>query len=111
MTPYPPDSPFERHTLDEKWRYIRKYSILALVMSIFSFLICGFVGFYSFMVASSVIEAIDYYNIGHDRRAIAMGAKVISLFAAVAWIIFMIWWLLFGKGLPWMPHPQPQQEP
>lgn len=100
MDPFPPDSPFERHTLEEKLRYIRKNSIVSLVLAIFSFLFCGFIGFYAFTVASSVIEAIDYYNIGHDRRAIAMGAKIISLVAAVVWVLFMIWWFFFGRGLP-----------
>ena len=104
MDQYPADSPFERHTLDEKARYIRKNSIFSLVLSIFSFMFCGFIGFYSFGLASSVVETIDYYNIGRDRRPIALAAKIISLVAAALWVIGVAWWLLYGKGLASAPR-------
>jgi hypothetical protein len=99
MSQYPVDSPFERHTLDEKARYINKNSILSLVLAIFSFLFCGFIGFYSFSLSSSVVETVDYYNICHDRRPIAFAAKIISLVAAALWVLGVVFWLLYGTGL------------
>jgi hypothetical protein len=92
VPPPPPtiDSPFEPRTLVEKTEYVNKYVYFALGLSIASLVCCGFIGFYSFGLASSVVETIDYYNICHDKRGLAVAAKYISLFGAVVWIIGLV---------------------
>lgn len=92
VPPPPPsnDSPFEQRTLIEKTEYINKNVIWALGMSVFSLTCCGFIGFYSLGLANNIIQTIDYYNICHDKRGMAMVAKIISLIAAGFWVIGVI---------------------
>lgn len=89
------DSPFEPRTLAEKTEYVNKYVNFALILSISSLACCGFIGFYSFGLAASVIETIDYYNVAREKRGLAMAAKIISLIGAVAWVVGLVGRFLF----------------
>lgn len=93
VPPPPPvnDSPFEPRTLKEKTEYINKNVMWALGMSIFSLFCCGFIGFYSFGLANNIIQTIDYYDICYDKRGLAIAAKIISIIAAVGWIVGVAW--------------------
>lgn len=98
VPPPPPvsDSPFEPRTLAEKTEYINKNVVWALGLSIFSLVCCGFIGFYSFGLANNIIETIDYYNICHDKKGMAMAAKIISLVAAALWIVGIVGRVVFN---------------
>lgn len=104
MQQFPTDSPFEYRTLVEKLAYIKRNAIISLILSLMGLFLCGFLGIFSFLVASSVIETSDYYGIGKDYRAMGMGAKIISIVALVGWAIYIIWWFNYGQGLPWVPR-------
>lgn len=93
--PPPPanDSPFEPRTLAEKTKYINNNVIWALGMSVFSLILCGFIGFYSLGLSNNIIQTIDYYDICHDKRGLAIAAKIISLVAAGIWIVGVIWYV------------------
>jgi hypothetical protein len=101
MDRFPLDSPFEYRTLVEKAAYIKRNSLIALGLSILGFLICGFLGIFSFIVAGSVIETIDYYDICKDRRPLAMAAKVISVMEVVLWTgVLIVRFLVIPRLLP-----------
>lgn len=95
VPPPPPanDSPFEARTLAEKREYINKNVIWALGMSVFSLVLCGFIGFYSLGLSNNIIQTIDYYDICHDKRGLAIAAKIISLIAAGIWLVGVIWFV------------------
>jgi len=91
IAPPPPtqhgdDSPFDSRVRVEKAEYVRKNSLYALLFAITGFFICPFIlGIYGFILAGSVLETIQYYNVGHDRKALAVAAKVIAGLGMAVW--------------------------
>ena len=92
VPPPPPtiDSPFDPRVLAEKTEFVNKNSIYALVFSIAGVLCCGLLNLYALSLANSVIETIDYYNVGQDKRALVVGARVIAIIGIVLWILGII---------------------
>jgi hypothetical protein len=96
FTPPPPvsDSPFEPRTITEKTEYVNKNVFWALGLAIFSFLFCGFIGFYAFGLANNIIQTIDFYNVSQDKRGLAIVAKIIALIAAGFWVLGVLIYVL-----------------
>ncbi len=91
--PPPPayDSPFDPRVLAEKEAYIKKNSIIAFVFAVFGFFCCPIViGVYGYVLANSVLENIEYYNVALDRKWWAIAAKVIAGLGVVIWVIGFI---------------------
>ncbi len=87
--PPPPvfDSPFDPRVLAEKAEFINKNSIYALIFAVTGVLCCPIVlGVYGFMLANSVLENIEYYNICHNRKILAQIAKVLAGLGVVIWV-------------------------
>ncbi|MEO6393867.1 MAG: hypothetical protein ABIP75_18585 [Pyrinomonadaceae bacterium] len=83
----------------EKTAYVKRNAFISLGLSIFCLLFCGFIGFYSFGLASSVVETIDYYNVRRDMRAVALAAKVISALGIVFWIVGIVGYFLARRNV------------
>jgi len=81
---------FDPRVLAEKTEFVNKNAYYALTFSIFGILCCGLLNFYAYGLANSVIETIDYYSIGQDKRGIALAAKIMAIVGIVLWILGII---------------------
>ena len=60
----------------------------ALIMSIIGLFCFGFIlGFLAFRKANEALETIQIYDVAHDKKGLAMTAKVISIIDIVGWIV------------------------
>lgn len=90
IPPPPPafDSPFDPRVVAEKAEFINKNSIYALVFATTGLFCCPIVlGVYGYILANSVLENIEYYNVCHDRKILAIIAKVLAGLGIVLWLI------------------------
>jgi hypothetical protein len=75
----------------EKEQFVRKNSLNALLFAVTGFFCCPIIlGVYGFILAGSVIETIEYYNVGHDRKKFAVAAKIIAGLGIALWAIGFI---------------------
>jgi hypothetical protein len=85
------DSPFDSRVRAEKAEYVKKNSLYALLFAVTGVIICPIVlGVYGFILAGSVLETIQYYNVGHDRKALAVAARIIAGVGVALWGIALI---------------------
>ena len=60
----------------------------ALILSIVGLFCFGFIfGFLAFRKANEALETIQIYDVAHDKKGLAMTAKVLSIVDIVAWIV------------------------
>jgi len=60
-------------------------------MSIVGLFCFGFIlGIIAFRKANSAIETIDIYEVAKDSRGMAVGAKILSVFDIVGWVIALV---------------------
>lgn len=63
----------------------------ALILSVVGFFCFGFIfGLLAFRAANRALETIRIYNVGHEKYALAMTAKVLSIVDFVAWGIGLV---------------------
>jgi hypothetical protein len=63
----------------------------ALILSIVGLFCFGFIfGYLAFRKANEALETIAIYDVAHDKRGLAMTAKVLSIVDIVAWIAGLI---------------------
>ena len=63
----------------------------ALILSIVGLFCFGFIfGFLAFRKANEALETIAIYDVAHDKRSLAMAAKVLSIIDIVAWIVGLV---------------------
>jgi len=77
--------------LERKAEEVREDSRNALIMSIFGLVCFGFVlGYFALRKANSALDTITLYQVAHERRGIAMTAKVLAIVDIVGWIAGLI---------------------
>jgi hypothetical protein len=60
----------------------------ALILSIVGLFCFGFIfGYLAFRKANEALETIALYDVAHEKRSLAMTAKVLSIIDIVAWIV------------------------
>jgi hypothetical protein len=63
----------------------------ALILSIVGLFCFGFIfGYLAFRKANEALETIAIYDVAHDKRGLAMTAKVLGIVDIVAWIAGLI---------------------
>jgi hypothetical protein len=63
----------------------------ALILSIVGLFCFGFIfGFLAFRKANEALETIAHYDVAHDKRGLAITAKVLGILDIVAWIAGLI---------------------
>src|SRR5215471_14932129 len=82
---YPPD------VLASKAAHVASEAKTALILSILGIFCFGFIfGYLAFRKASDALETIQIYDVAHDKKGLAMTAKILGIFDIAAWIIGLI---------------------
>lgn len=96
FVPPPPPPPsgnsmYSPETLAAKAQYVAAEARNALILSIVGLFCAGFIfGFLAFRKANDALETIAIYDVAHDKRSIALTAKVLGIVDIVGWIIAII---------------------
>lgn len=97
FVPPPPPSPFAGsslyppHVLEAKSKEAASDAKTALILSIVGVFCFGFIlGIIAYKKAANAIEIIDIYEVARDQRSLAVGAKILSIFDIVGWVIALI---------------------
>jgi len=97
FVPPPPPSPVEGSSLyppdvlESKAKEARSDAKNALILSIVGLFCFGFIfGIIAYKKAASAIETIDIYEVAKDARGMAVGAKILSIFDIIGWVIALI---------------------
>lgn len=70
----------------------------ALILSILGFFCFGFIlGILAFRAANRALETIDMYDVAHEKRGLAMTAKVLSIVDIVLWGVGLILRIAFMR--------------
>lgn len=95
--PPPPtiDSPFDPRVLADKTEFVNKNAVYALIFAVAGVLCCGLLNIYALSLANSVLETIEYYSIGQDKKPLALAAKVVAIVGIVLWILGIILRIVF----------------
>ena len=95
--PPPPPNPvagsslYPPHVLESKAKEAASDAKTALILSIVGLFCFGFIfGIIAYKKAANAIEIIDIYEVAKDSRSLAMGAKVLSIFDIVGWVIALV---------------------
>ena len=63
----------------------------ALILSIVGLFCFGFIfGYLAFRKANEALETIALYDVAHEKRSLAMTAKVLSIIDIVVWIVGLV---------------------
>lgn len=63
----------------------------ALIMSIIGLFCFGFIlGILAFRKANEALETISIYNVAHEKRSIAMTAKILGIVDIVCWVLVIV---------------------
>ena len=82
---------YSPETLASKAADVAKDARNALIMSIIGLLCFGFIlGFLAFRKANQALETIQIYDVAHDKKGIAMAAKILAIIDIVGWIVGLI---------------------
>jgi hypothetical protein len=82
---YPPD------VLRSKAAVVASDAKNALILSIIGLFCFGFIfGFLAFRKANEALETIQIYEVAHDKKGLAMTAKIISIIDIAGWIIGLV---------------------
>ncbi|HEY8413004.1 MAG TPA: hypothetical protein VIK76_16430 [Pyrinomonadaceae bacterium] len=97
FVPPPPPTPVEGsslyppHVLESKAKEARSDAKQALILSIVGLFCFGFIlGIIAYRKADNAISVIDIYEVAKDSRSLAVGAKVLTIFDIVGWVIALI---------------------
>jgi hypothetical protein len=96
FVPPPPPTPsgnpmYSPETLAAKTQYVAAEAKNALILSIVGLFCAGFIfGFLAFRKANDALETIAIYDVAHDKKAIALTAKILGIVDVVGWIIAII---------------------
>ncbi len=90
--PPPAGNPFySPEVLAQKAAYVAAEARTALILSIVGLFCLGFIlGFLAFRKANDVLETIEIYEVGQDKKAIATTAKVLGIIDIVGWAIALV---------------------
>ena len=92
--PPPPSSGnpmYSPETLAAKTQYVAAEAKNALILSIVGLFCAGFIfGFLAFRKANDALETIAIYDVAHDKKSIALTAKILGIVDIVGWIIVII---------------------
>ncbi|HKP45882.1 MAG TPA: hypothetical protein VJT50_04720 [Pyrinomonadaceae bacterium] len=82
---YPPD------VLARQAAIVASNAKTALILSIIGFFCAGFIlGYLAFRKANEALEIIQIYDVAHDKKGLAMTAKILSIVDIVGWIFMLI---------------------
>lgn len=82
---YPPEE------LARKAAFVAAEARTALILSVVGLFCFGFIfGLIAFRKANEVLETIAIYEVGQEKRSLAMTAKVLSIIDIVGWIIALV---------------------
>ena len=82
---YPPD------VLARQAAIVASNAKTALILSIIGFFCAGFIlGYLALRKANEALEIIQIYDVAHDKKGLAMTAKVLSIVDIVGWIVMII---------------------
>jgi hypothetical protein len=82
---YPPD------VLARQAAVVASEAKTALILSIIGLFCFGFIfGFLAFRKANEALETIRIYDVAHDKKGLAMTAKVLSVIDIIAWIVGLV---------------------
>jgi hypothetical protein len=82
---YPPD------VLARQAALVASEAKTALILSIIGFFCAGFIlGIIAFKKANEALELINIYDVAHDKKGLAMTAKVLSVIDILAWVLVLI---------------------
>ena len=96
FVPPPPPPPagntfYSPEVLAQKTAYVASEARTALIMSIVGLFCLGFIlGFLAFRKANDVLETIAIYEVGQDKKPIAMTAKVLGIIDIIGWAFALI---------------------
>ena len=63
----------------------------ALIFSIVGLFCFGFIfGYLAFRRANAALETIAIYQVGQDKRSVAMTAKVLGILDIAAWVVVLV---------------------
>ncbi len=84
-SPYPPD------VLARQAAIVASEAKTALILSIVGFFCAGMIlGIIAFRKANQALELIAIYEVAHDKKGLAMTAKVPSIVDIVGWVVMII---------------------
>lgn len=82
---------YSAETLAAKAAAVSRDARNALIMSIIGLLCFGFIlGFLAFRKANEALDTIRIYDVAHDKRGIALAAKILAVIDIVGWIVGLI---------------------
>jgi hypothetical protein len=82
---FPPDE------LARKAAFVAAEARTALILSIIGLFCFGFIfGLIAYRKANEVLKTITVYEVGQEKRSLAMTAKVLSIIDIVGWIIALV---------------------
>ena len=95
VPPPPPPSPgnsfYSPEVLAQKTAYVAAEARTALILSIVGLFCFGFIlGILAFRKANDVLQTIEIYEVGHDKKGIATTAKVLGIIDIVVWVIGLV---------------------
>ena len=90
--PPPTGSPlFPPDVLARQAALVASEAKTALILSIIGLFCFGFIfGFLAFRKANEALETIQTYDVAHDKKGLAMTAKVLSIIDIIAWAIVLV---------------------
>src|SRR5215471_10035418 len=82
---YPPD------VLASKAAQVASEAKTALILSIVGIFCFGFIfGYLALRKANDALETIQIYNVAHDKKGLAMTAKILAIIDIVLWVLGLI---------------------
>ena len=96
FVPPPPPSPYGNSIyppdmLASKAAYVASEAKTALILSIVGIFCFGFIfGYLAIRKANDALETIQIYNVAHEKKGLAMTAKILAIVDIVFWILGII---------------------
>jgi len=96
FVPPPPPSPYNNSlyppdVLATEAARVASEAKTALILSILGIFCFGFIfGYLAFRKANEALETIQIYDVAHDKKGLAMTAKILGIFDIAAWAVGLV---------------------